>query len=255
MGMILKSSVIEGSNPRMTRFNLTDVRMEAAAIIQRACDQLDAAKQQAQEIVEQAKTQVEGTRQQAQAEGFQTGHAQGVVEGKKEGRQQALEEARKEFAEQNRQLRANLEQVFSHFEAERNHLMAQAHQDLLALALAIARKVTYRHLEIDPGLVIDNVKTAVNLVASRSLVEVKMNSKDIEQFELLDGEKAGKLLNLDHIKIIKDGNVEAGGCVITTNNGKIDAQVSTQLQNLIHQLAPVMEQQVKTWASDSGGEA
>ncbi len=255
MGMILKSGVIEGSNPRMMRFNLTDVRVEAAAIIQRACDQLDAAKKQAQEIVDHARTQVEGTRQQALAEGFQAGHAQGVLEGKKEGRQQALEEARKEFAEENRQLRANLEDVFNHFETERNHLMAQAHQDLLALALAIARKVTYHHLQLDPGMVLDNVKAAVNLVASRSLVEVRMNQEDIERFKLLDGENTEKLFNLEHIKVIKDENIEAGGCVITTNNGKIDAQVSTQLQNLIHQLAPVMEQQVKTWASNGGSES
>jgi flagellar biosynthesis/type III secretory pathway protein FliH len=255
MGMILKSNVIEGSNPRMSRFNLTDVRVEAAAIVQRACDQLDAAKKQAEDIVEHAKTQVEGTRQQAQAEGFQSGHAQGILEGKKEGRQQALEEARKEFAEQNRQLRTNLEQVFSQFETERNHLMAQAHQDLLALALAIARKVTYRQLEIDPGIVIDNVKTAVNLVGSRSLVEVKMNPQDIERFNLLDEQNAAKLFNLDQIKVITDEHVELGGCVITTNNGKIDAQVSTQLQNLTHQLAPVMEQQVKTWAGNGDGDS
>jgi flagellar assembly protein FliH len=254
MGSILKSSLIEGSSPRVSRFNLTDVRVEGAGILQRACDRLEEAKKEAAAIVDQARGEAQAVREQARAEGFQAGHDAGVLEGKTHGRQEGLDEARKEFAAQNIQLRTNLEQIFGRFESERNHLMGQAHQDLLALSLAIAHKITYRQVAIDPGLVLENVKAAVNLVASRSGVEVKMNPKDIERFELLDAEQAGKLLNLGHVKIIGDETVENGGCVITTNNGKIDAQVSTQLQNMIHQLAPIMESQVKTWAGNGNRE-
>lgn len=254
MGAILKQGMIESSSPRISRFNLTDVREEANGIIKRACDELEAAKTQAQVILEQARQEGEAIRRQAQAEGFASGHAEGMEVGKKDGHQQGLENARAEFAEQNRQLRAELEELFTRFEAERNHLIAQAHQDLLALALAIAQKITHRQIEIDPGFVLDNAKAAVHLVASRSGVEVRMNPKDLDRFELLDAEKAGKLLGLEHVKVIKDEVVECGGCVIGTNNGKIDAQVSTQLQNLIHQLAPLMEQQTRTWAANGNSE-
>jgi len=249
LGAVLKSNTIEGLGAKVAKFNLMDIRAEAAAIIQRACDQLDRAKEEARSIVEQAKIEVEQAKTQAREEGYRSGHEQGLIEGRNEGVAQGLEQAKTEYTEQASQLRAALDAVLHTFEAERNHFMVQAHQELLALALAMAVKITRRQLQIDPEIVLENVKAAVNLVGSRSTVVVGMNPSDIDRFNLLDPEKAEKLLGLQQVKIVPNDTVEAGGCVVRTENGAIDAQVSTQLQNLIHQLAPAMEQTVKAWTS------
>jgi flagellar assembly protein FliH len=251
MGLILKNSVVEGLGPRAVRFNLSDVRAEAAAILRRSCDQLDRAEKEAAAILEKARAEGEAIKQRAREEGFRAGQAEGMAEGTKIGRAEALEQGRKEYAGQNAALRTGLEKTLAAFESERNHLMAQAHQDLLALALAMAVKITRRRLAIEPAMVLDNVKSAVNLVGSRSVVEIRVNPEDVDRFELMDPDQAHSLLGLQSITIVKDAAVETGGCVVTTLNGKIDAQVSTQLQNLIRQMAPAMAEAVKAWSSDA----
>jgi len=243
--------MIETVGPRMTKFNLADVRIEAAAIIQRACDHLEQTKAQAREILDQARAEAQTLRQRAQSEGYQTGHAQGLEQGSKEGQEQGLAQAKKEFTEQSQQLRSTLENILVNFETQRDHFLAQAHQDLLALALAIAAKITHHQVNIDPQVALNNVKSVVGLVHSRSSVLLKMNPKDIERYELLDQQQAEKILNSQHIKVIQDENIEIGGCVLQTENGVVDAQISTQLQNLVRQLAPDMEQAVKSWAGNT----
>jgi len=249
MGAVLKGNMIGGLDAKVTKFTFADVRVEAATIIQRACDQLDRAKEEAQNIIEQGKTQAAQAFTQAQKDGYQAGFEQGLAEGRKQGNEQGLEQAKATFTEQAAQLRTTLEEVLKEFQEERNHLMVQAHQDLLALALALAVKVTRRQLQIDPQIVLENIKAAIRLVSSRTRVILKMNPTDIDRYNLMDPEKAQKFLNMDHIKVVKDETVEVGGCIIETENGQIDAQVSTQLENLIRQMAPAMEQTVKTWTS------
>lgn len=247
MGAILKNNVIESLEPRMVRFNLSDVRAEAAAIVSRAHDELDQARAEARAIVEQARAEAEQLRAQAHEQGFQTGRAEGIEDGRSAGRAEALAQAQQEFAQENAQLRAALAAVLDAFETERNHLLAQAHQDLLALALAIAVKVTRRQLDVDPGIAVENVKSAVGLVGSRSVVELRMNPADVDRFELLDAEQARKLLNLRNVTVLKDEGVEPGGCILHTQNGQVDAQVATQLDNLVRQIAPAMAATVDAW--------
>ncbi len=251
MGTILKYNVVESLKPKITKFNFCDVRAEAAGIIQRACDQLDRAKAEAKEIIEQARKEAEEIRQSVRAEGFQEGFNQGLAEGKKEGTDQAFAQAQKDFAAQNQQIRTMLENLLRTFEDERDHLITQSHQDLLALALAIAGKITHEQIKIDPQIVLENVRSAVKLVASRSAVQVRMNPSDIDRFGLIDPEEAEKLLHLKHVRIVKDPSVEEGGCVVATDHGTIDGQVTTQIDNMIRQLSPAMEETIKKWSGDS----
>jgi len=234
----------------MMKFSFSDIRAEADEILRQARGELDRAHAEAREIIERAKIQVEGTRQEAQAEGFQSGYKQGLSEGTQKGREQGLEQAKKDFSEQNVRLRGALESLLRTFESDRNHLMAQAHQDLLALALAMAAKVTRRQLQADPDLGLEIIKNAVGLVGSRSAVTIRVNPDDADRFEVLDPELAKSTFGLEQVKVVKDASVEAGGCVVATDNGSIDAQVSTQLDNLIGQLAPALEASVKAWAKE-----
>jgi flagellar assembly protein FliH len=245
--------MVSGLGARFTKFNLADVRVEADHMLQLARDEAERIKAQARDELHQAGEQAEVLRRNAHKEGFQQGYTEGLESGKKQGSEQAyaqtFEEAKKEFADQNRGVLDSLSALFTTFETERDHIIAQAQQELLALALTVAARVTHHQLTIDDQIVLENIKAAVSLVSSRSSVIVKINPTDLKRFELMDAEKAQKLLNVRHVEVIGDETVDIGGCVVQTENGSIDAQVSNQLETIIRQLAPAMEETVRRWSA------
>lgn len=251
MGTILKNNLVEGMTAKFSRFNLADVREEAAHILRQARQQADELKAQADKLLEQANADAMEIRQSAQKEGFEQGYTLGLEEGKKQGFEkshtESFELSQKEFANQIQQVHSALTNTLTQFEAERDQMITSAQQDLLALALAVAVKITHKQFEVDPSVVMENVKTAVGLVASRSSIVLRMNPVDMERFETFDAEKLQQLFNLQHVRMIKDDTVEIGGCIVQTDNGKIDAQLTTQIHNIIKHLAPAMTETINQW--------
>ncbi len=252
MGLILKENMVTGLGTKVSHFNLTDVEAEASRIRQQAIAEADQLKAQADEFMRQTQMKAKILLEDAQKEGFQKGYTEGFEEGKKQGTEQAYldagEQAKKEFAEQSKQIRNLLTTVFGSFDSERDQFIAQAQQELLTLALAIAVRITHRQVELDPQIVLENVKSAINLVSSRSEVVLKLNPADLERFKSLDNGNSEQLFNSRHVKIIADETVASGGCIVKTENCTIDAQIKTQIDNIIRQLAPASADTVLKWS-------
>ena len=136
------------------------------------------------------------------------------------------------------------------FQGEREYLLAEAHQQLIALAIAIASKIIHKQVQIDSNIAMENLKSAIELIADKSSVVVRMNPQDIERLNLLAPSQAEKLTGLTHINIHSDDTVEPGGCVIATNSGNIDTQISTQIEKIVDQLAPDMKESIENWSNN-----
>ena len=65
MGTILKNNLVEGMTAKFSRFNLADVREEAAHILRQARQQADELKAQADKLLEQANADAMEIRQSA----------------------------------------------------------------------------------------------------------------------------------------------------------------------------------------------
>jgi type III secretion protein L len=111
-------------------------------------------------------------------------------------------------------------------------LLRQADKDILTLSLKVAEKIIGHDLLRDPSLLTDICANAIeNLRYSRQLV-IKLHPGDAAILR----EHKPRLLelisrNVD-IAIKEDVEVEQGGCVLHTEFGTIDAQLSTQLAML-----------------------
>jgi flagellar assembly protein FliH len=253
VGAVLKNNLVESMNAKISIFNVTDIREEADRMIRHAADEARTLKAQADEALKLAQAQAVEIKLAAQKQGFDEGYTLGLEEGKKQGSETAyadtFAQAKKDFTAQIQQVQTALSASLEKFEAERDQMIIAAQQELLALALAVAVKVTHKQFEVDPSVVAENVKAAIGLVASRTSAILRMNPGDMDKFENLNADKLKELYNLRHVRMVKDDAVDAGGCIVQSDNGQIDAQLVTQIESIIAHLAPAMTDTIRRWTS------
>lgn len=103
-------------------------------------------------------------------------------------------------------------------------------QELVALAMAVARQLVRRELKTDPGQIVAVVREALNAlpIASQN-VRLYMHPEDAAlvraALSVTDGEHAWR--------IIEDGLQNRGGCRLVTDTSRIDASVETRLAAII----------------------
>jgi flagellar assembly protein FliH len=214
-----------------TTFSMKDIENYAKSLIHRA-------RQQAEMLLTEAQQQGEEIRKQQAEEGRQEGFAQGLQQGieagRKQGHQQALNENKQKLAD----LTAALTEVLGQVEAQRQMLEAEAVTDVIELAISIARRVTKRQAEIDPGVLAANLDEAMKLVTSQSDLRIAIHPY---QRKTLQSELPKLQLqwpSLQHVELIDDASVGVGGCRVYTRQGMVDADLDGQLDRVVADLLP-----------------
>jgi type III secretion protein L len=114
----------------------------------------------------------------------------------------------------------------------RDEFLGRNEVDLVKLAIAVARKVIGRSVELDQGVVLNTAREVLRSVRSERRVTLKVNPSEEaavrEQAISLKapGSEVGELV------IIGNPSIEAGGCIVESDLGIIDAQISTQLASI-----------------------
>ncbi len=115
----------------------------------------------------------------------------------------------------------------------RRTIASQAEHDLVRLALAVARRVVHREIQLDAQLVAALAHVALDrLDAGRGPALLKMHPEDIAR--LRDTTTAEWAQSA--IRLIPDASVARGGCVVETAHGRVDATVDTQIAEIAHAL-------------------
>jgi flagellar assembly protein FliH len=111
--------------------------------------------------------------------------------------------------------------------ALRPRLREQAEEDLIRLAVAIARRVVRRELTVDPQAIAGLVKAALEQLASQEAVGVRVHPGD-EAAVLVCLEDAGCAA----LAVTADPSLERGSAVFQTARGDVDASVAAQLAEI-----------------------
>ncbi len=142
------------------------------------------------------------------------------------GRQEGIAAGREEIRARAQQLDALMQALHQPFE----ELDEAVEQQVVALAIAIARQLVRRELKSDPKQIIGVVREALAIlpVASRN-VRLHLHPKDAElvrqALSEVEGERAWQ--------IMEDPVLTRGGCRITTDSSQIDARVESRLGAVI----------------------
>lgn len=152
--------------------------------------------------------------------------AEGFSMGKEEGRQAGLEEGKLAGAEYTERLRAFTEAL----ETERTRADGEVAEEVLELALAIARQVIRATLRVKPELMLELVREALlNLpsLSGHTRVVVHPDNADLVR-EWLAHEH-------NHLgwKVLEDPHMEPGGFRFDNPHSELDATLPTRWQEIV----------------------
>lgn len=164
---------------------------------------------------------IELMHQQAHQEGYREGLVQGKEQGYREGFEQAKKEAER--------LNVLVEQVNTAL----LQLDQKMSQQLLDLALDIARQMLRQALMVQPELVLAVVKEAVNsFPQANQHPQLILHPQDAALVRsCLEAELAH-----GHWRVVEDSQIEPGGCRLETAHGELDATLEKRWQRVLESL-------------------
>ncbi len=162
--------------------------------------------------------QIAAIQEQAEREGRAAGHAEGLAAGLAEGRELAMREA------------ARLGELAAGFAEQTRQADALISEQVLELAIDLARAMLKSALAVKPELVIPVVREAVRyLPAMQQPALLYLHPADLAMVR----ERIGDELAKTGWQLTEDAALEAGGCRIETPSNQIDAALPVRWQRLV----------------------
>jgi len=161
--------------------------------------------------------------------GYRSGREAGYAEGLERGYAAGIEKAEHQHREAEHQagatLSARLASLHAALEAAFTQVEREAADQVVALALDVARHALRTTLAIRPETIVPVVQEALSsLFDERVRVHLHLNPRDVELVRAELGERLGAR----NCEIVGDASIEPGGCRVETPRAEIDATVATR---------------------------
>src|SRR5260370_3507829 len=142
-----------------------------------------------------------------------------------QGLQDGLAAAQREMFAQLDVMNGRLARTIEELTGLRQRFRHEAEEDLVALALAIARRILYRELTMAPEALLGLVKAALEKIDGRELHSVRVRPEDAamihQHFEKMGLPRRGEGIG--------DPGLERGAGILDSSPGALYASVATQL--------------------------
>jgi len=110
----------------------------------------------------------------------------------------------------------------------RKRIRAEAEDDAVKLAIAIARRVLYRELATDPEAILGLVKAAFSKLNVRETHRLRVSPADAAVIQ----EHRAKFQIPPGLEIASDESLTPGSAIFETSRGDLDASIETQLSEI-----------------------
>jgi type III secretion protein L len=204
-------SLIQGSQLHIAP-KVKVVSAEAISTLQNAEEVLIAVKNDADQYKREIIAEVEALKEQAQQEGFEAGFQEWV-------------------------------EKIAALEEEVHKVRQDMEKRVVPVVLKAARKIVHREIESHPEVILDIVLANLKAVAQHKKIALYVNKNDLA---LLEANKAQLRELFEHLEVLsirERADVEAGGCVIETEGGIINAKLSSRLAALDTAMETLMKTQ------------
>jgi flagellar assembly protein FliH len=215
----------------ITPFSMKDIEQQAQAIMLRA-------RQQAEQLLAEAKVEGQRLRTAERALGFTEGRGEGLARGREEGRAEGMAEAMAEHRSSLTRLITALHDAALQVEQSRRELQEQALTEVVRLAITIAGRITKRQASLDPGVLSENIIAAVKLAVHSTDLRIAIHPGQRHLLLEILPKLSLQWPSLQHVELIEDPTLEAGGCRIYTRHGMVDADLNQQLDRIAAELLP-----------------
>lgn len=150
--------------------------------------------------------------------------AQGYAQGERAGAEAA--------ATRGDAMLRRLTQTLEELTALRSEMIHHTEQQMVQLALAVARRIIHREVSLDQDLLIAMARVALDRLGESATVTVRLHPDD---YAATVGPRAASW-NGTNVTVAGDARVGRGGCRIESEFGTLDAGVDAQIQELARAL-------------------
>jgi flagellar assembly protein FliH len=173
--------------------------------------------------------EIEAIRAAAHEEGYAEGLDAGQAEGHAAGYEEGLALGRAEAAEELEHLR-QLATTFGDAVTQADDTISN---DVLELALHLARGMVRTAFEVKPDLILPVVREAIDYLPNLQQPALLMLHPEDA---LIVKSGIGQDLDKSGWRIVEDDGIARGGCRVDTASNQIDAQIGSRWQRLTHAL-------------------
>ncbi|WP_291964886.1 FliH/SctL family protein [Caloramator sp.] len=189
---------------------------------------INEANKNALEIINNAKHNSKKILEEAKEEGYKEGLTKGYNDGYNKAILEAKEEAYKIIEKANKYLEGIYTEV--------NGYVEKSKDDIINLAVEIAKEVLKSELSISSEAIINCAQKALSKVKQKSNIILKTSINDYKILKLRQEELEQFIDSSSALIIVADSNLQNGDIYLETNNGIIDATVETQLKTILNKL-------------------
>ena len=176
--------------------------------------------EEARAIIAQATNEAQRIKERAKEAGFQEGFQAGFQKG--------LEEAKSQFLSEINEAQRIKEEIIK----EREELYQQFEQDLVALAVDIAKRVIYDRLETDDEVLAHVVESTLRKIQGKVRVQLKVSKHDYGRISRLKERLLSKLHHIEDMDVVEDDFLGIGSCVVDTGSGMVNGSVDARLREI-----------------------
>jgi flagellar assembly protein FliH len=123
---------------------------------------------------------------------------------------------------------ARLARTIAEVAASGSALRREAEEDVVKLAVAIARRILHRELSLDPEAVLGLVRVALERVDAQEVHRVRAHPDDAPRIAA----ELDSMSLVEKIEVLPDSTLERGAVLLETKRGTLDASLSTQLAEI-----------------------
>lgn len=199
--------------------------------------EIEATKRKAEQTLAQANLEKDNIFADAKKTGHQAGYEEGYVEGKENGFEAAHKDATENFLKEQQNLLSDLQKLLSEVDAERENLLISAERNLLDFAISLSSKLTFAIGKEYRESAIENAKRAIQLIGTKSNLNVRVHPDDIEAMEKFSKSMVKQIGESAVLNLLPDESMAPGGCMVMNEHSDIDARLETQVDELVALLA------------------
>ncbi len=170
---------------------------------------------------------IERMHDEARAAGFEEGRSEGYAAGLEAGRAEGLEQGRAGAEEH----AARLAALADGFDQAMTQLDNEVAEELMALAIELARQMVRHTLDAHPEVVLETVRAAL-LQVPQGHAQVRLHPDDLA----LTREHLGEQLSHAGHRLIEDLTLERGDCRIDALGAQVDATLEARWRRVLETL-------------------
>lgn len=184
--------------------------------VQRKKSLQEVAREHAEALVASARTEAAKVMQDAHDQGFAQGKAEGLAKGKGEYQDRI----------------AQLSSILTALNGQRSEVLHQHEEDLLQLIKTMVDRLVNHEVSVNPLVIKASLQKAMAFVVENSMVQVHIHGDDFNRVKKLSLEDPSLLEGKNRVQLVEDPNISAGGCLLKTDFGEIDATLEQSREKL-----------------------